>query len=140
MAARSNLWQTAQKHFSRGQIAIAAMLAAIAMSLAACGGGGSDPALAVSPDESLSQPAPPGTAILAWDAVTHPDLSGYRVYYGTASGQYLQAPGHGISVGNVTTQTLTGLSSATRYYFTVTSVDTSGNESGFSNEVFKDIS
>src|SRR6266853_1639343 len=83
--------------------------------------------------------SPSNSASLAWDAVTVPNLSGYRVYFGTAPGTYLQAVGQGISVGNVTTFTVTGLSSATRYYFAVTDFDTSGNESPYSNEVFKDI-
>jgi hypothetical protein len=80
-----------------------------------------------------------GTAILSWDPVTAPDLSGYRVYYGTAPGTYLQSVGQGIEVGNVVTYNVTGLSSGTRYYFVATSVDTSGGESAYSNEVFKDI-
>ncbi len=81
----------------------------------------------------------PDTATLAWDAVTHPNLSGYRLYYGTAPGIYLQPLGSGVNVGNVTSFTVTGLTSSTRYYFSVTAFDTANNESGFSNEVFKDI-
>jgi len=81
--------------------------------------------------------APATTATLMWDAATA--ATGYRVYYGTAPGVYLQALGQGFSVGNVLTYTVTGLSSGTRYYFAVTAVDTLGNESGYSNEVFKDI-
>jgi hypothetical protein len=77
-------------------------------------------------------------ATLAWDAVIAANLSGYRVYYGTAPGTYLQLPGQGLSVGNVTTHTVTGLSSGTRYYFAVSAFDSSGNESPYSNEVFKD--
>src|SRR6266849_769857 len=79
------------------------------------------------------------SASLAWDAVTVLNLSGYRVYFGTAPGTYLQSAGQGVSVGNVTGFTVTGLASATRYYFAVTDFDTSGNESPYSNEVFKDI-
>ena len=79
------------------------------------------------------------TASLSWDAVTHPSLAGYRVYYGTASGTYLQAAGLGLNVGNVTTFMVTGLASGTRYFFAVTAFDSSSNESGYSNEVFKDI-
>ena len=78
----------------------------------------------------------PSTATLTWDAVTA--ASGYRVYYGTAPGTYLQARGAGVNVGNVVTFTVTGLSASTRYYFAVTAYDAS-NESGFSNEVFKDM-
>ena len=82
---------------------------------------------------------PAGTATLTWDAVTAANLSGYRLYYGTAPGTYFQAIGSGVNVGNVITHTLTGLSSGTRYYFAATAFDTSGNESSFSNEVFKDV-
>ena len=84
-------------------------------------------------------PLPSNSASLAWDAVTIPNPSGYRVYFGTASGTYLQSIGQGISVGNVTTYTITGLASGTRYYFAVTDFDTLGMESSYSNEVFKDI-
>jgi chitodextrinase len=83
--------------------------------------------------------APSNSATLAWDAVVLPTLSGYRVYFGTAPGTYLQSLGQGISVGNVTTYTVTGLTSGNRYYFVVTDFDTLGKESSFSNEVFKDI-
>jgi chitodextrinase len=79
------------------------------------------------------------TASLSWDAVNFPTLSGYRVYYGTSAGNYLQAPGAGINVGNVTNFTVTGLGAGTRYFFAVTAFDSGNNESGYSNEVFKDI-
>jgi chitodextrinase len=95
--------------------------------------GQSAPASATTPPQSAN-----GTAILTWDPVTAPTLNGYRIYYGTAPGTYLQPIGQGIDVGNVTTYTVTGLGSGTRYYFAATAYDTSNNESTFSNEVFKD--
>lgn len=79
------------------------------------------------------------SATLEWNAVNFPTLSGYRVYYGTATGNYQQAPGAGVNVGNVTSFTVTGLGGGTRYFFAVTAFDSSNNESTFSNEVFKDI-
>jgi fibronectin type 3 domain-containing protein len=80
-----------------------------------------------------------GTATLAWDAVTAPSLQGYRVYYGTFSGRYLQSPGQGLPVGNdTTTYQVTGLSTGATYYFAVTAYDLEG-ESDYSNEVFKVI-
>jgi len=79
------------------------------------------------------------SATLQWDAVTFPTLSGYRVYYGTAPRSYQQAAGAGVNVGNVNNFTVTGLGNGTRYYFAVTAYDSSNNESGYSNEVFKDI-
>ena len=63
------------------------------------------------------------------------DLSGYRVYYGTQSGDYSTA----INVGETTTYQITNLSPGNTYYFTVTAYDSSMNESGFSNEACKSI-
>src|SRR5437773_447286 len=80
--------------------------------------------------------APGTSATLAWAAVTAATLSGYRIYYGTAPGTYLQSAGQGLNVGNATTYTVTGLSSGTRYYFAVAAYDTSNGESTYSNEVF----
>ncbi|MGD0307653.1 MAG: fibronectin type III domain-containing protein [Acidobacteriota bacterium] len=71
-------------------------------------------------------------ATLTWDANTETDLAGYKVYYGTASGSYSQT----IDVGNVTTFTVRGLGVGA-YFFAVTAYNTSGLESGFSNEVFQ---
>jgi len=72
-----------------------------------------------------------GSVVLAWDANTEPDLSGYKLYYGTASRTY----GTPITVGNLLTYTATGLTDGLPYYFAVTAYDTVGNESGYSNEV-----
>ena len=98
----------------------------------------------ISPDStsvSVTTPPPPpsNSASLAWDSVTAPTLSGYRVYFGTAPGTYLQSLGQGISVGNATAYTLTGLASGSQYYFAVTAFDTLGVESLYSNEVSKNI-
>jgi hypothetical protein len=87
---------------------------------------------------NVQNTAASATATLAWDAVTHPDRRGYRVYFGTAPGTYLQAAGNGVDIGDVTTHTVTGLDSGRRYYFAVTAYTSTG-ESAFSNEAFKDI-
>jgi len=73
---------------------------------------------------------------LAWDAVTDPNLAGYRVYYGTASGDYVRP---GVSVGDHLSFTVTGLRTQTTYYFVVTAYNFLGNESAFSNEASKTI-
>lgn len=84
-----------------------------------------------------------GDAILSWDPNdwnTDPDLAGYKVYYGTASGNYTNNVDIGlINPDSVPTYTVNNLTEGNTYYFTVTAYDTSGNESGFSNEVFKSI-
>ncbi|HTN42830.1 MAG TPA: fibronectin type III domain-containing protein, partial [Nitrospiria bacterium] len=81
-------------------------------------------------------PALAGDASLTWNAPTTntdgsplTDLAGFKVYYGTSSGIYSTT----IDAGNQTTYTVTGLGTGT-FYFTVTAYDSSGNESGFSNE------
>ena len=66
---------------------------------------------------------------LAWDPnPTPPD--GYRLYYGTASGNYTESE----DVGNVTQYTLTNLSENDTYYIVVRAYNDTG-ESGNSNEV-----
>jgi hypothetical protein len=67
---------------------------------------------------------------LAWDASVTPEVTGYKVYYGNSSGTY----GTPITIGNLTTYTITDLAAGT-YYFAVTAIDAQGNESAFSNEV-----
>ena len=75
------------------------------------------------------------TAILTWNPNTDTNLAGYKVYKGTASGVY----GSPITVGNVTSYTISNLGVGNTYYFAVTGYNTSGVESGFSNEVSKSI-
>jgi hypothetical protein len=67
---------------------------------------------------------------LAWDASTSANISGYKVYVGTASGTY----GTSFTIGNQTTYTVTGLT-AGKYYFAIKAFNTSGTESAYSNEV-----
>jgi len=68
---------------------------------------------------------------LAWNASTSSGIAGYKVHYGTSSGSYSTV----IDVGNNTTYTISSLQSGLTYYFAVTVYDSSGNESGYSNEV-----
>lgn len=89
----------------------------------------------IPPPVVTPQPPGPGSAVLTWNAVT--GASGYRVYYGTASGVYVQALGQGIQV-LAPPFTVGNLATGIRYYFAVTATSATA-ESGFSNEVFKDI-
>ncbi len=68
---------------------------------------------------------------LEWDANSEPDLAGYHIYYGTASGEY----SHSIDVGDVTEFTVTGLDDHRTYYLAATAYDQDGNESAYSDEL-----
>ena len=68
---------------------------------------------------------------LAWDRNAEQDIAHYRLYYGTQSGK----PSQSLSVGNVTTATITNLDDGTTYFFAVAAVNTGGQESAPSNEV-----
>ncbi len=71
------------------------------------------------------------TINVSWNPNTEPDLAGYRLYVGQASGQYSEP----VDVGNVTghAMQITPEYGAT-HYFALTAYDTSGNESGYSAE------
>lgn len=68
---------------------------------------------------------------LEWDANGEPDLSGYRVYYGTSSGHYTAS----VDVGNSTHCVISNLVQGVTYYFAATAYDSEENESGFSDEI-----
>lgn len=70
-------------------------------------------------------------ATVSWQANTESDLAGYQIYYGTSRNFYSVI----LDVGNVTTYNVTGLTAGTTYYFALTAVDQSGNESEYSAEV-----
>jgi hypothetical protein len=72
-----------------------------------------------------------GQTTLEWDPVTHPDLAGYMVYYGTYRGDYDES----VDVGNWTSVTIEGLEEDVTYYFSVTAYSANGEESEYSNEV-----
>jgi hypothetical protein len=61
----------------------------------------------------------------------------YKIYYGTASNTYTQV----VNVTNPGTTTITHTLNlpAGTYYFVVTDVDSSGQESDYSNEASKTI-
>lgn len=106
------------------------LIGLVTFSLTACGGGGE-------PQGTASA----NSAILAWDPPTTnedgtplEDLAGYKVYYGTSSGNYAEV----VDVGDVAAYTVSNLSPGS-YYFTVTAYNALGNESGYSNEVTKTI-
>lgn len=73
----------------------------------------------------------PKNLTLTWNPSPTPGVTGYRVYYGSASGNYTT----NFSVGNATNNTFTNLVSGATYFFAITAYDPLGNESSFSNEI-----
>jgi fibronectin type 3 domain-containing protein len=109
---------------------------AMMLALTACGGGEDPPppassAAAASPPSS-SPPAPTSFR-LDWNPNTEPDLAAYRIYRSTSSGSY-GAPVATVPAGT-TSFVATGLKPGVKYFFTITAVDKTGNESVKSSEV-----
>lgn len=71
------------------------------------------------------------TVTLAWNPGSASGIAGYRVHYGTSSGNYTQTS----DVGNTTTATVASLTGGTTYFFAVTDYNSAGTESSPSNEV-----
>jgi len=68
---------------------------------------------------------------LAWDPNPEPDIAGYMLYYGIASGVYTNST----DVGPAVTFPVSGLADRVTYFFVVTAYDLAGLESDASNEV-----
>lgn len=83
-----------------------------------------------------TQGAKAGSAQLTWDANTEPDLQSYKIYYATSSHAGTCPTGY-TSSAVVADDANTGywfdnLTPGQTYYFQVTALDTSANESGCS--------
>jgi len=76
-------------------------------------------------------PARAAEITLAWDPNTEPDLSGYKVYSGTASRNYSGT----VDVGNWTSCVMGGLEPGRTYYFAAKAYNAAGSESDYSAEV-----
>lgn len=74
----------------------------------------------------------PATQVrLSWAPNTEPDLAGYKVYYGPASGYYP----YSIDVGNKTSTQISSLDEGSNYFFSLKAYDQVGNYSSFSQEI-----
>jgi hypothetical protein len=71
---------------------------------------------------------------LKWNKNTEADFLRYRIYLGLASGVETKLDSTTAGITD-TTKTISSVVNGTTYYFTVTAVNTSGQESVFSNEV-----
>jgi hypothetical protein len=115
--------------------------------LGACGGGGGSSSAENSLVSLTSLPniVPAGSATLNWTApvarsdqspLSLADIGGYRVYYGTVEGEYTYQVD--VKDGTAVEAVIDDLSTGT-YYFVVTTYDTEGRESEYSELVVKTI-
>ncbi len=72
-----------------------------------------------------------GSLIATWSANTEDDLAGYKIYYGTESGNYTVEE----DVGNTTVYVAEDLLDGQEYFFVVKAYDYAGNVSAPSTEV-----
>ena len=75
---------------------------------------------------------------LTWAANREPDLAGYKIYVGTASGTY-SFSGSPFLTGTVTSYTISNLPKGETYYFAISAYDSAGNESVLSAEVSRSL-
>jgi hypothetical protein len=74
------------------------------------------------------------TVTLAWDPSAGA-VAGYKVYYGTNSGDYK----YSVNVGNINSCTISGLTEGTTYYLAATAYNTNNVESSLSKELVHTI-
>jgi hypothetical protein len=72
---------------------------------------------------------------LAWSPSSSPAVTGYKVFYGLASGNYTSV----IDAGGQTSLTIPGLAPGATYYLAVLAYDAAGDQSLFSNEVTNSV-
>jgi len=81
--------------------------------------------------QAFSTTIPAGQSVtLTWIPNTDPNVAGYNIYYGVASGTYTNM----VNAGNATSTTISGLVAGVTYYFAATTYDSLGGQSGYSTE------
>jgi len=103
-----------------------------------------DPAAPPSPPAGLQVTVIDNSFSLSWQENLESDVVGYKLYYDLNSGYPYQGTGategaSGIDMGQTTQISLSGLPAKQNIYFTVTSYDSSGEESWYAPEVVQAI-
>ncbi len=143
ISLRSNSWHASGVEEQNMDVKQSILCINILLSLTmvtSCGGkGGGDTAAATSNCDNITAPV---VAELAWKAPTANtadspsfNVAGYKIYYGSSSGNYTST----IPVGKTTRYCFTDELDPGTSYFVVTAYDSNGNESVYSNEVSKII-
>jgi hypothetical protein len=85
----------------------------------------------LSPFVAATNTATAAQITVAWNPSTDPGLAGYKIYWGTVSGNYSWSA----DAGTRTTCTVPNLTEGVTYYFAATAYDGTRTESAFSNEL-----
>jgi hypothetical protein len=85
-------------------------------------------ALSLVPWASVAEAA---TVSIAWDRSAGTDIAGYKIHYGTTSGNY----SFNVDVGNYASCAISGLAEGQTYYFAATSYTVDNLESALSKEL-----
>jgi PKD repeat protein len=72
---------------------------------------------------------------VSWDENSETDIAGYKMHYGTTSGNY----DYSVDVGNTTSCSISGLTEGTTYYLAATAYNTNNVESSYSEELVHTI-
>jgi hypothetical protein len=134
------------------KIRLAAAVAGLSLLLSACGGGSGSTSTSLADDPGTEATGggtttvagqQVGSASLSWrapaervdgESLALTEIAGYRIYYGTRSGQYdFQAPINDAYTSSITIDDLP----VGTYYFVMTTVDVNGLESAYSGEAVK---
>jgi fibronectin type 3 domain-containing protein len=75
------------------------------------------------------------SVVVNWEPNTETELAGYKLYWGTASGQYQ----HSVDVGKNTHYTMENVEQGQSYYFSATAYDQEGLESDLSEECICEV-
>jgi TolB protein len=117
----------------------AALLLFFSASACDSNGGGEEDTTPPSAPSALAGASEDGAVALEWSASSDDDLDGYRVYRSTSSfshaGAARRVSGDGLVSG--TSYTDGGAANGTTYFYRVSAVDESDNESGLSGEAQK---
>ena len=75
----------------------------------------------------IANPTNANAVIVSWNASLDPTLAGYKIYYGSSSGNYTNV----LDAHMATNVTISGLANRTTYYFAATEYDAAANESDY---------
>ncbi len=98
------------------------------------------------PPQNLKVISREGKVFFKWIGNIDENISGYKIYFGTSSGNYTYKKPLLIDINTILNRVKPivvikndDLKVGNVYYFSITAVDKYGNESGFSNEVWVQI-